>query len=108
MALLDELFIFITSGSIAGLPTLVVMAIPFIIGLVVGLLVKKFLKIALIIVIIVALISYLGLFTLSLSDLENLAIQYGPLAIHFAVLMIGILPLSIGFVIGLIVSIMFG
>ena len=46
--LLSDLLGFITSGTIIGLPTIVVMAIPLIIGIVVGFLVKKFLKWAII------------------------------------------------------------
>jgi len=105
---LDELIRFITSGSIAGLPSIVVMIIPFITGLIVGFLVKKFLKIAIIVGILVIIVAYFGFFNLSLSSLGNLATQYGPTAIHYATLLIGILPLSIGFIVGLIIGFIFG
>ncbi len=108
MGLIDELLRFITSGSLAGLPPIVVMIIPFIVGLIVGFLVKKFLKIAIIAAIILVVVSYLGFFTLSLTSLKDIADQYGPIAIHSAVLLIGILPLSIGFIIGLIIGFIFG
>ena len=36
MGVLEDVFGFITSGSIGGLPPIVVMIIPFVIGLVVG------------------------------------------------------------------------
>ena len=107
-ALIDDLFHFITSGSISGIPTLVVMAIPFIVGLIIGFFVKKTLKIAIIALIIVVIVSYLGLFGLSLSALKSIADQYGPTAVHYGVLLIGILPLSIGFIIGLIIGFIFG
>jgi uncharacterized membrane protein (Fun14 family) len=108
LVLLDELLRFITSGSIAGLPPIAVMIIPFIAGLIVGYLVKKFLKIAIIFGIIIVIVSYFGLFNLNLSALGNLATQYGPIAIHYATLLIGMLPLSIGFMVGLIIGFMFG
>lgn len=107
MGLIDELLGFITSGSIGGIPPIVVMIIPFIIGLVVGFLVKKFLKIAVIAAIILVVVSYLGFFGLSLATLKDLADRYGPLVLHYGVLLIGILPLSVGFVIGLIIGFLF-
>lgn len=108
MGLIDELLRFITSGSIAGLPPIVVMIIPFIVGLIVGFLVRKFLKIAIIAAIIVVVVSYLGFFTLSLSSLKDIADRYGPMALHYAVLLLGILPLGIGFIIGLVIGFLFG
>ena len=57
MGVLDDIFKFITSGSIGGLPPIVVMIIPFVIGLIVGYLVKKMLKIAIIAGIILVVVS---------------------------------------------------
>lgn len=108
MGLIDDLLGFITSGSIGGIPTLVVMAIPFIIGLILGFFVKKVLKIAIIAGIIIVIASYLGFFGLSLSALKDIADKYGPTAIHYAVLLIGMLPLGLGFIIGLIIGFLFG
>ena len=108
LALLDELLRFITSGSIAGLPSIVVMVIPFIVGLIVGFFVKKFFKIAILAAILIAVVSYLGFFGLSLVTLKDLADRYGPLAVHYGVLLIGMLPLSIGLIIGLIIGFIFG
>ena len=108
MALLDEVLRFITSGSIAGLPSIAVMIIPFIVGLIVGFFVKKLLKIAIIVGILAVIISYFGFYNLSLSSLGNLTTQYGPTAIHYATLLIGILPLGIGFIVGLIIGFIFG
>jgi uncharacterized membrane protein (Fun14 family) len=108
LTLFGELLRFVTSGTLAGLPTLAVMAIPFILGLIAGFFVKKFFKIAVIAVIILIVASYLGLFSISLSALANLATEYGPMAIHIGVLVIGILPLSVGFIIGLILGFVLG
>jgi uncharacterized membrane protein (Fun14 family) len=108
LSLLNDLFNFITSGSFGGLPTIVVMIIPFIVGLVIGFFVKKFLKIAIIIAVIAVIVSYLGLFGLSLGALKDLATEYGPATIHLAVLLIGMLPLGLGFIVGLILGFIFG
>jgi uncharacterized membrane protein (Fun14 family) len=105
--LLSDLFGKIT-GSIAGLPTIVIMAVPFIVGLVVGFLIKKVLKWAIIAGIIVLVIAYFGFFGLSLSALGDLATQYGPMALQGAVLVFGILPLGIGFILGVILGFIFG
>jgi uncharacterized membrane protein (Fun14 family) len=83
------------------------MILPFIIGLIVGYLVHKFLKIAIIAGIILIVVAYLGFFGLSLGALKNLSDKYGPIAIQYGALLIGILPLGIGFIVGLIVGFVF-
>ncbi|MBT0159556.1 hypothetical protein G4O51_06190 [Candidatus Bathyarchaeota archaeon A05DMB-2] len=108
MGLLDDLFGFIASGNIAGIPTVVIMIIPFIVGLVIGFFTKKMLKIAIIAAIIVIIASYLGFFGLSLGALADVVEQYGPVAFHYAVLLMGMLPLGLGFVVGLILGFLFG
>jgi uncharacterized membrane protein (Fun14 family) len=107
MGLIDELLGFITSGSIGGIPPIVVMIIPFIIGLVVGFLVKKFLKIAVIAAIILVVVSYFGFFGLSLGALKDLSDKYGPIAVQYGILLMGMLPLGLGLVIGLIIGFLF-
>jgi uncharacterized membrane protein (Fun14 family) len=106
--LIGDLLGFITGGTLAGLPTIVVMAIPFIVGLIVGFLVKNFLKWAIIAGIILVVVAYLGFFGLTLSGLQNMAETYGPMAIQGGILLFGILPLGIGFVVGLILGFIFG
>jgi uncharacterized membrane protein (Fun14 family) len=107
MALIDDIFRMITSGSFAGLPTVVMMIIPFVIGLVVGFLIKKVLKIVVIAAIVIFVAAYLGFFGLSLTALRNLIDQYGPIAIQYGVLLIGMLPLTLGFIIGLVIGFLF-
>jgi uncharacterized membrane protein (Fun14 family) len=104
---IDDVIHFISSGSIGGLPTIVVMILPFIIGLIVGYLVNKFLKIAIIAAIILIVLSYFGFFGLSLGALKDSADKYGPIAYQYGVLLIGMLPLGIGFIIGLILGFIF-
>jgi uncharacterized membrane protein (Fun14 family) len=107
MAVLDDIFHFITSGSISGIPTIVVMILPFVIGLIIGYLVHKMLKIAIIAGIILVIVAYLGFFGLSLGVLKNLGDKYGPIAVQYGTLLIGILPLGLGFVVGLIIGFIF-
>jgi hypothetical protein len=99
---------FIGEGNIAGLPPLVVMAIPLILGLIVGFLIKKTLKKAIIAGIIIAVVTYFGLFSLSLGGLKDIVSQYGPLSVHYLVLLLGMLPLSVGLIIGLFIGFLFG
>jgi uncharacterized membrane protein (Fun14 family) len=108
LGLLEDLFGFITNGSIGGLPTILVMLLPFILGLIVGYLVHKFLKFAIIAAFLLIIASYLGFFGLSLGALSNLATQYGPAVIHYGALLIGMLPLGLGFIVGLVIGFIFG
>jgi uncharacterized membrane protein (Fun14 family) len=107
LGVIDDIFKFIASGSIGGLPPIVVMIIPLILGLVVGYLVHKMLKIAIIAGIILVVVSYFGFFGLSLGALKNLSDTYGPIALQYGTLIIGILPLGIGFIVGLIIGFIF-
>jgi uncharacterized membrane protein (Fun14 family) len=108
MGLIDELLHFITSGSIFGIPSLAVMAIPFVLGLIVGVLAIKFLKIAILIIVILAAVIYFGLYSLNIPTLQQLSNQYGSSVLSYGALLIGMLPLSIGFIIGAIAGIIFG
>ena len=108
MGMIDEVLNFITQGNIAGMPTLAVMAMPLVIGLIVGFLAAKFLKIALIIIVILGVAIYLGFYSLDISTLQQLAQQYGPMALHLGAFLIGLLPLTIGFAIGAIIGFILG
>ena len=92
------------TGNLGGLPTLAVMAVPLIVGLIVGFFIKKALKWAIIAGIIALVIAYFGFFGLSLSTLGGLITQYGPLAAQGAIMLFGLLPLGIGFIIGLVIG----
>jgi uncharacterized membrane protein (Fun14 family) len=107
LGVIEDIFGFITSGSIGGLPPIVVMIIPFVIGLIVGFFVKKFLKIAIIAAIILVVVSYFGFFGLSLGALKDLSDKYGPIAVQYGILLIGMLPLGIGLIVGLIIGFIF-
>ena len=107
MGVFEDIFGFITSGSIGGLPPIVIMIIPFVIGLIVGYLVHKVLKIAIIAGIILVVVAYFGFFGLNLIALKDLADKYGPIAIQYGTLLIGILPLGLGFIVGLVIGFIF-
>jgi hypothetical protein len=98
----------LVGGSLGGIPTLVIMAIPFIIGLIVGFFIKKLLKIAIIAAVILIIVAFFGLFGLSLSSLPGIFVTAGAAAVGGALLIFGFLPLTIGFVIGVILGFIFG
>jgi len=104
----DEIFRYITSGQPFGIPTLVVMAVPFIVGFVAAFLIKKVLKITIVLVILAFVASYVGLFNMSLHGLKDAANTYGPQVLHYATLLTSILPLGIGFFLGLILGFIVG
>ena len=58
--------------------------------------------------IIIAVVTYLGLFTVSFGGLKDITALYGPMSVHYVVLLLGILPLSAGLVIGLAIGFLFG
>jgi uncharacterized membrane protein (Fun14 family) len=107
LSAISEVIHFITSGNIGGLPPIVVMVIIFVIGLIVGYLIHLFLKIAIIAAIVLFVVAYFGFFGLSLNELKNYATQYGSIVYQYGVLIIGMLPLTIGFIIGLIIGFVF-
>jgi uncharacterized membrane protein (Fun14 family) len=107
VGVLEDIFGFITSGSIGGLPPIVVMIIPLVIGLIVGYLVHKMLKIAIIAAIILVVVSYFGFFGLSLGALKDLSDKYGPIAVQYGILFMGMLPLGIGLIVGFIIGFLF-
>lgn len=107
MDAISQVFHFITSGSIAGLPPIVLMILIFVAGLIVGYLIHLFLEIGIIAAIILFIVAYFGFFGLSLSALKTYATQYGSIVYQYGALIIGILPLTIGFIIGLIIGFVF-
>jgi uncharacterized membrane protein (Fun14 family) len=107
LGVLEDIFGFITSGSIGGIPPIVIMIIPFVIGLVVGYLFHKMLKIAIIAAVIIVVVSYFGFFGLNLGAMKDLADKYGPIAVHYGALLIGMLPLGLGLVVGFIIGFIF-
>ncbi|MGQ9468742.1 MAG: hypothetical protein ACUVTD_02800 [Nitrososphaerales archaeon] len=101
-----EEIIALIQGSIYGMPTIVIMIIPFIIGLIIGFFIKKILKIMIIVAILVLIASYFGLISLSniATELTELVSKYGPEVSYYVSLIIGALPLGLGFIIGLIIG----
>jgi uncharacterized membrane protein (Fun14 family) len=104
MGIIEDTLGFITSGSNSGLPPIAVMIIPLVIGLIVGYLIHKFLKIAIVAAVVVAVAAYIGFFSLNIGAMKDLSDKYGPIAVQYGTLLIGILPLGIGFIVGLIIG----
>jgi len=92
--------------TIGGWPTLVVAALPFIVGLVLGFVVKKALKVAIVLIVLALLASYFGFINLGWLAAELR--QYAPAALSYLSILVTVLPLGIGFVIGLILGFIFG
>ena len=108
MGLIDDLLNMV-SGSFGGLPTIVVMAIPFVIGLVIGILIKKAVIIGIILAIVAVVAAYLGFISLEGVEqgVNNLATKYGPVALTYVAIFFGIVPLSLGLVVGIIIGFIF-
>jgi len=98
-----EEIIALISGSIHGVPTIVIMIIPFIVGLIIGFFIKKILKLVIIGIIIALIASYFGYINLTSTamELKNLILTYGP---EIFALVLGVLPLGLGFFVGLIIG----
>jgi uncharacterized protein YebE (UPF0316 family) len=94
----------LVSSNLGGVPTLLIMAVPFIIGLIVGFLIKKTLKFAILIAIILVIATYFGFFGLTWATLGNVGMD----VIQGGILLFGMLPLSIGLIIGVIIGFIFG
>jgi uncharacterized membrane protein (Fun14 family) len=104
LGIIEDVFGFVTSGSIAGLSPLIIMIIPLVIGVVVGFLLHKFLKFAIIAAAIAIIVAYLGVYILNVGAMSDLAVQYGPMAVQFGTILFGMLPLGIGFIIGFVIG----
>ncbi len=103
-----DIFSDLFGAIIAGLPAIAIMAIPFIIGLIGGFLIKKSLKWGIVIGIIVVIAAFFGFFGLSLGSLAGLAATYSPIIYTYGILLLGVLPLGLGFIVGLILGFIFG
>jgi len=108
LAIWDEIISFITSGEIFTIPTLPMMIISFIVGLVLGFVLKKALKILIIVALVTIVAAYFGVLGLSFDKLKSAVQTYGPQVAHYAALLVGALPLGLGFVIGLLLGFIFG
>jgi uncharacterized membrane protein (Fun14 family) len=92
--------------SIGGWPTLVVAALPFLAGLILGFVVKKALKLVIVLVVLALLASYFGFINLGTIAAELR--PYAPAALSYLSILVTVLPLGVGFVIGLILGFIFG
>ncbi len=109
LTIIDDLLRLIP-GSFSGLPSLLVLAIPFVIGLIIGYLIKKVIKIGIILAVLALVAAYFGFINLeaSVQEAKNLTATYGPVAMSYLALFFGIVPLSIGLILGVILGFIIG
>jgi len=103
--LIDGIFRLAT-GTLSGLPTPLLMAPPFILGLILGYFLKKLIKWILVLTILAIVGSFLGFFSLGAvsKEAKDLISKYGPEALNYLTLTVGVLPLGAGFVLGFAVG----
>ena len=95
--------------SLFGLPGYAFFAMPFVVGLVLGFLVKKALKIVIIAIVAIAALLYFGVLTMgSMQTYLQTIMGYSPLAMQYAAILFGMLPLGTGLIIGLLIGLKFG
>jgi hypothetical protein len=106
MGLESDLFNQMSSTFGSGIPSIVVMALPLIIGIVIGYLIRKAIKIGIILALIVIIAIFFGFVSLANveSGAKELITKYGPTAASYVAIFFGIVPLSIGLVIGIIIG----
>jgi len=93
----------LVTSNLGGVPTLLIMAVPVILGLIIGFFIKKALKLAIIAAIILVIATYFGFFGLTWATLGNVGMD----VIQGGILLFGMLPLGIGLVVGLIIGFIF-
>jgi uncharacterized membrane protein (Fun14 family) len=80
------------------------MIISFVVGLVLGYILKKTLKILIIVALLAIVAAYFGVLGLSFDKLKDAVETYGPQVAQYAAVLIGALPIGIGFLIGFLLG----
>jgi len=109
MSVVDDL-VGILGSTIAGLPTILVLAVPLVVGLVIGYLLKKVLKIGIVLGLVTLLLVWFGFVSLDTvsANLSALVDKYGPVFMSYVAIFFGLVPLSLGLGIGVILGFVFG
>ena len=109
MSVVDDL-VGILGSTIAGLPTILVLAVPLVVGLVIGYLLKKVLKIGIVLGLVTLVLVWFGFVSLDAvsSNLSALVDKYGPVFMSYVAIFFGLVPLSLGLGIGVILGFVFG
>jgi hypothetical protein len=106
LGLETDLFNLMSSTFGGGIPSIVVMLFPLLVGIIIGYVIRKALKIGIIIAVIVFIAIFFGF--ISLANVEQgakeLITKYGPTAASYVAIFFGIVPLSIGLIIGMIIG----
>ncbi len=109
MSIVDDL-VGVLGGTIAGLPTVVVLAVPLVVGLVIGYLIKKVLKVGIILGLVPLVAVWFGFVSLDTvsANLSALVDRSGPVFMSYVAIFFGLVPLSLGLAIGVILGFVFG
>jgi len=107
LGLWDEIINLLTSGQFFSIPTIPLMIASFIIGLILGYILKKAIKILIIVAIVAIVAAYFGWLGLSFDKLKNAVELYGPQVAQYAAILIGALPLGLGFLVGFLLGFVF-
>lgn len=100
------IFNFVLNGTISGIPVIGFSIFSFILGFVIGYLLRRLIRLALLVGFIVIIASYLGF--INVSEIKSMAQRYGPDIISYLAFIIGIIPMSLGLIIGLILGFLYG
>jgi len=107
LGLWDEIINLLTSGQFFSIPTIPLMIVSFIIGLILGYILKKVLKVLIIVALVAIVAAYFGFLGLSFDKLKDAVAQYGPEVAQYAAILIGALPLGLGFLVGFLLGFVF-
>ncbi|MEM3833023.1 MAG: hypothetical protein QW128_05440 [Thermoprotei archaeon] len=102
----SAIYNFVLNGTISGIPVAGFSLFSFVLGLVIGYLLRRLIKLALLVGFIVIIAGYLGF--INVSEVKSMALKYGPDIISYLALIIGIIPTSLGLIIGLIIGFVYG
>ena len=83
------------------------MIVSFIVGLILGYILKKAIKILIVVALVAIVAAYFGWLGLSFDKLKNAVEQYGPQVAQYAAILIGALPLGLGFLVGFLLGFVF-
>jgi uncharacterized membrane protein (Fun14 family) len=106
MGLESDLFNLVSGSFGIGIPGILVMAFPLIVGIIIGYVLRKAIKIGLILLVVIFIATFFGF--VSLANVEQgakeLVTKYGATAASYVAIFFGIVPLSIGLVVGIIIG----
>ncbi len=106
---LPEEFLRILGGSIRGFSPIFIVAVPLIIGIAIGYLIRRVLKVGIILALAALLATFLGLINLGAvaGELTGIVHKYGSVVLSYLAIAFGVIPLTVGLLIGIILGFLF-